>query len=109
MRGIDRGIEGSSEGLGARAGLLVQGLDDLLPPAPWPSAADAPASLRLTFLGATLAILVAVGTAVTAFVLPRRLRFRHRSLSSRCAAPSLRRPSRGDVIPLWCVSGQSLR
>jgi hypothetical protein len=53
---------------------VVQGLDDFLPPAPWPSAADAPASLRLTFLGATVAILSAVAAALAALVLPRRLR-----------------------------------
>ena len=53
---------------------LVQGLEDSLPPAPWPSAADAPASLRLTFAAATVAILVAVAAALTAIVLPRRLR-----------------------------------
>jgi hypothetical protein len=53
---------------------LVQGLEDLLPPAPWPSASAAPSSLRATFAGATIAILVAVGAALMTFAVPRLIR-----------------------------------
>jgi HAAS len=53
---------------------VVQGLEDALPPAPWPSAAEAPASLRVTFGAATVAILVGVAAALAALVLPRALR-----------------------------------
>ena len=49
----------------------VQGLDDYLPPAPWPSAAEAPASLRATFTAATVALLLAVVAALAAFGVPR--------------------------------------
>ena len=52
----------------------VQGLDDFLPPAPWPSAAEAPASLRATFTAATVALLLAVVAALAAFGVPPRLR-----------------------------------
>ena len=62
----------------------VQGSEGYLPPAPWPSAAAAPASLRVTFLLATVAILVAVGSAAATLVLPRLVR--PISAASSCAS-----------------------
>ena len=50
---------------------LVQGLDDLLPPAPWPSANASPGSLQALFTGATVALVAAVASAGVALVLPR--------------------------------------
>jgi uncharacterized membrane protein len=53
---------------------VVQGLDDVLPPAPWPSAADAPTWLRATFVAAEVAFLLAAAAVLSTFIVPRRFR-----------------------------------